>query len=97
MKTYFVYILHCSDQTYYTGITSNITKRIKEHQTGKHKGSYTYYRRPVLLKFCAEFTDPNVAISVEKQIKKWSKKKKEALIHGNYEHLPNLAKKKKFT
>ena len=65
-----------------------------EHKTGKYKGSYTSKRRPVELVFYAEFTDINFAIEKEKQIKKWSKVKKEALINGNFEELPNLAKKK---
>ena len=93
MKLSYVYILKCADNTYYTGITSNITLRVLEHQTGKHKGSYTSSRRPIELVFYAEFTDINMAIEKEKQIKKWSKAKKEALINGNFEDLPNLAKK----
>lgn len=94
MKIYYVYILKCSDKTYYTGFTSNLHERFIEHKYGKHKGSYTYFRRPVTLVFHAEFTNPNIAIDVEKQIKKWSKAKKEALINNEYERLPNLSKKK---
>jgi len=94
MKQSYVYILKCSDDSYYTGVTSNLTKRITEHKTGKHKDSYTYSRRPVQLKFYAEFTDISLAIPTEKQIKKWSRAKKEALINGEFEKLPNLAKKK---
>ena len=94
MKVSYIYILKCADKTYYTGITSNLTKRMFEHETGKYKGSYTSKRRPVELVFYAEFTDINYAIEKEKQIKKWSKVKKEALINGNFDELPNLAKKK---
>lgn len=93
MKTYYVYILKCSDGTYYTGITSNLTKRVQEHQTGRHNDSYTYSRRPVKLLYYAEFTNGQMAIDTEKQIKKWSKAKKEALINNQFDHLPNLAKK----
>lgn len=93
MKIYYVYILKCSDGTYYTGFTSNLEKRFVEHQTGKYKDSYTYSRRPLNLFFYAEFTDPNIAIEKEKQIKKWSKAKKEALINNEFEKLPNLSKK----
>tara|TARA_R110002124_G_scaffold138798_1_gene302861 strand:- start:90032 stop:90346 length:315 start_codon:yes stop_codon:yes gene_type:complete len=96
MKTYYVYILKCRDGTYYTGFTSNLYKRYEEHKTGKHQNSYTFKRRPVSLEFYAEFTIATVAIEAEKQIKKWSKLKKEALISGEFEKLPNLAKKKKF-
>ncbi|MEP5253996.1 MAG: GIY-YIG nuclease family protein [Winogradskyella arenosi] len=94
MKQSYVYILKCSDNSYYTGLTSNLTNRLEQHETGKHKESYTYSRRPVQLVFYAEFTDITIAIQTEKQIKKWSRAKKEALIDGAYEALPNLAKKK---
>ncbi len=94
MKIYYVYILKCSDNTYYTGFTSNLEKRLSEHKSGRHQDSYTFFRRPVNLVFYAEFTDPNMAIASEKQIKKWSKVKKEALINNEFEKLPNLSKKK---
>ena len=94
MKIYYVYILKCSDETYYTGITSNLNGRVIEHQRGKHVDSYTYNRRPVSLVFYAEFTDPNHAIDTEKQIKKWSRIKKEALINNEFKTLVNLSKKK---
>lgn len=94
MKLSYVYILKCADDTYYTGVTSNLERRIIEHQTGKYQNSYTSTRRPLELVFYCEFTDINIAIEKEKQIKKWSQAKKEALISGNYDALPNLAKKK---
>jgi len=94
MQLSYVYILKCNDDTYYTGVSSNLSQRITEHQNGKHQNSYTYYRRPVSLAFFAEFTDINLAIDSEKQIKKWSKAKKEALINGEFELLPYLSKKK---
>ena len=81
MKIYYVYILKCSDKTYYTGFTSDLEKRIIEHQEGKHLESYTYKRRPLKLVFYAEFTNVGFAIDTEKQIKKSSKVKKEALIN----------------
>ena len=92
--TYYVYILECADRSFYTGITSNLTQRLESHQSGKYKDSYTSKRRPVNLVYYCEFTDPNLAIETEKRIKKWSKAKKKALIAGEYEKLPNLAKKK---
>jgi putative endonuclease len=92
--TYYVYILKCADSTFYTGITSNLTQRLESHQSGKYKDSYTNNRRPVTLVYYCEFTDPNMAIDTEKQMKKWSKAKKQALIDGGYDELPNLAKKK---
>jgi putative endonuclease len=94
MKTYYVYILKCSDKTDYTGFTSNLEKRFFQHQQGKHIESYAYKRRPLKLVFYTEFSEVGFAIDSEKQIKKWSKAKKEALINNEYEKLPNLAKKK---
>ncbi|WP_058104327.1 GIY-YIG nuclease family protein [Maribacter dokdonensis] len=94
MITYYVYILECADNSFYTGITSNLIQRLECHQSGKYKNSYTSKRRPVILAFYCEFTDPNLAIETEKRIKKWSQAKKNALIAGEYEKLPNLAKKK---
>ena len=94
MKIYVVYILECSDKTYYTGITSNLSQRMFQHQNGTFNDSYTSKRRPVSLVFYCEFTDVEKAIEKEKQIKKWSRVKKEALINNEFEKLPNLAKKK---
>ncbi|WP_420571099.1 GIY-YIG nuclease family protein [Kordia sp.] len=94
MKISYVYILKCNDNSYYTGVTSNIEQRFERHQNGFYKSCYTYLRRPIILVFYASFTDINIAIDTEKQIKKWSRAKKEALINDEYEALPNLAKKK---
>ena len=94
MKTYYVYILKCADKTYYTGFTFNLDKPFFEHQQGKHIESYTYKRRPLELMFYCQFSDAGFAIDTEKQIKKWSRAKKEALVNDEYEKLPNLAKKK---
>ncbi|NKI25201.1 GIY-YIG nuclease family protein [Arenibacter sp. 6A1] len=94
MKLSYVYILKCSNNSYYTGVTTNLDQRLLEHRIGKHPDSYTYNKRPLSLVFYAEFTDINLAIMTEKQIKKWSRIKKEALINDDYDALPNLAKKK---
>jgi putative endonuclease len=79
MKRYWVYILRCSDNSYYTGSTSNLDQRLIEHQNKKYNG-YTSSRLPVKLVFSEEFFDAKLAASFEKQIKGWSRKKKEALI-----------------
>ncbi|MFV8346803.1 GIY-YIG nuclease family protein [Flavobacterium sp. ZB4P13] len=93
MKQSYVYILKCSDNTYYTGVTSNLESRMFKHHTGFYPESYTSSRRPLQLVFYCEFTDINLAIDTEKQIKKWSRAKKEALINGDFDALVNLAKK----
>jgi putative endonuclease len=94
MKYYFVYIVECSEGSYYTGITSNLEKRINEHNTGKYK-SYTSRRLPVRLLYTNRFTDVKEAIRTEKQIKGWNRAKKEALIKGDFEKLVKLSKSKK--
>jgi putative endonuclease len=94
MKDYFVYILKCSDDSYYTGVTNNLEKRVNEHQSGKIKG-YTSSRLPVKLVFSETFSDIHQAIRFEKQIKGWSRKKKEALIHRNFDLLVTLSNTKK--
>ncbi|HKK61720.1 MAG TPA: GIY-YIG nuclease family protein [Bacteroidales bacterium] len=95
MKKYYVYILLCKDNSYYTGITNNIEKRIVEHNHSPNKTSYTYSRRPVKIVFYETFQNPNDAILWEKRIKGWSRKKKEALINGNFEELKRLSNLKK--
>ncbi|MDQ8749401.1 hypothetical protein ATE49_09930 [Elizabethkingia miricola] len=92
MKTYYVYIVKCSDNSYYTGMTNNLTRRIDEHNEGNNPESYTYTRRPVKLVFYSEFNEVEQAIAFEKQVKGWSRKKKEAIINDNWEILPDLSK-----
>ena len=93
MQQSYVYILKCADGTFYTGVSSNLTQRLFQHETGYYPDCYTASRRPVELVFYAEFTDINLAIEKEKQIKKWSRAKKLALINDDFDALPNLAKK----
>ncbi|MEF3077499.1 GIY-YIG nuclease family protein [Winogradskyella poriferorum] len=91
MKTYYVYILKCSDGLTYTGITNNISRRFEEHQNGLNKTCFTYKRRPLELIFHQEFNNVEQAIYFEKKIKKWSAKKKFALANGEYNLLQILA------
>ncbi|WP_124980917.1 GIY-YIG nuclease family protein [Nonlabens xiamenensis] len=87
MKAYCVYILKCSDGSFYTGITSNLDARVAIHNTGKNKG-FTSSRLPVELVWYKEFLDdPDQAIIWEKRIKGWSRRKKQALIDGDWEKL----------
>ena len=91
MYNYFVYILKCSDNSYYTGVTNDIEKRLLEHNSGMNSNSYTHDKRPCELMFYELFTDVNQAISFEKKVKGWTRKKKEALIDTNWEKLKDLA------
>lgn len=92
MKTYYVYILKCNDGSYYTGITNNIEKRFAEHNGDFAVNTYTFKRRPVELVYCLEFNDVKQAIELEKQIKGWTRKKKEALINEDWEKLKLFSK-----
>ena len=91
---YFVYIIECSDKSYYTGVTNNIERRLWEHETGYNISCYTFKRRPVVLKYSQWFQDIRQAIVWEKQIKGWSRKKKEALFIENWDEVKRLAKSK---
>ncbi|MCF6156336.1 MAG: GIY-YIG nuclease family protein [Candidatus Brocadia sp.] len=92
MKSYYTYILQCSDGSYYTGVTNNIERRLYEHQEGLIKGCYTHDKRPVKLVRVEEFTNVMDAIVREKQIKGWTRRKKEALIARDFEGLVKLSK-----
>ena len=92
MRTkYFVYILKCVDNSYYTGVTNNLELRLFEHTNVRSVNSYTAERLPIELVFNPVFHSPMQAISFEKQVKGWSRKKKEALINDKWELLPVLA------
>jgi len=91
MKSYYVYILLCSDGSYYTGITNNVERRFYEHQGGLIEGCYTHNKRPVKLMYVEEFKNAREAISRERQIKGWSRQKKEALIAGDFERMVKLS------
>lgn len=87
-----MYILECADGSYYVGSTRNLERRIWEHNEGKG-AKYTARRRPVKLVFAAEFPTMSEAYAREKQVQGWSRAKREALIRGDYEALPALARK----
>ena len=90
-----IYILRCSDGSYYTGLTKQeIEARVWEHNEGIYDG-YTRKRRPVELVFSEIYDRITEAIDRERQIKGWSRAKKEALIALAYERLPELASRKK--
>jgi putative endonuclease len=95
-RTYYVYILLCSDDSYYVGVTNNLGRRFIEHATGHDEGSYTSARRPVVVVYAEQFFRPFAAIMREKQLKKWTRIKKEALIGGKPDELKAAAKKKHF-
>lgn len=97
MNTYYVYILKCSDNSYYSGVTNDIERRVAEHNAGNDRKAYTYKRRPLELLFCEAFININEAIDFEKQIKGWTRRKKETLILRNWGKLKELAECKNST
>ena len=88
---YFVYIVECADKSYYTGVTNDVDERINEHNEGLYPMSYTHSRRPVKLKYFERFQDVSQAIDFEKQVKGWTRKKKEALFSENWEEIKRLS------
>ena len=90
---FWVYILRCADGSYYTGHTDNLEVRIGQHQAGECAG-YTLTRRPLELVWSQERPTREEALSAERQIKGWSRKKKEAMMRGDWVEVSRLAKSK---
>src|SRR5512134_579041 len=94
LMPYVVYILECSDGSYYTGSAANLPRRLLEHETGASPSAYTFSRRPVKLVWTSEevarYSD---ALRFERQIKGWSRAKKQALIRGDYEAVHEVVKR----
>ncbi|GGG40750.1 GYDIA family GHMP kinase [Bizionia arctica] len=90
MQKGFVYILECSDGSYYTGSTIDIEKRIAQHQNGQG-ANHTRKRLPVNLIYLEEFQRIDDAFYREKQIQGWSRNKKTALIEENFQKLSEYA------
>ena len=90
-STHFFYILNCSDGSFYIGSTNNIKDRVKIHHQGKG-ATYTAKRRPVHLVYYEAFGTLNEAEKRERQVKKWLRVRKEALINNDLETLKALSK-----
>ena len=90
-KHFYVYILNCSDGSYYTGLTSSLETRMKEHNAGRGT-QYTSVRLPVRLVYTEQFRARWQAERREHQLKSWSRLKKDALISGDLECLKELSK-----
>lgn len=79
---WFVYILECRDESFYTGICKNLKKRIYEHNSGTYKGAFTKGRLPVSLVYWEIFKNRFDAAKREKEIKGRSRFKKQKLINS---------------
>ncbi len=90
----YLYILLCADGSYYTGTTRDeLEQRIAQHNSGYFDG-YTASRRPVVLVYSQWFERITDAIAAERQVKGWSRAKKEALIRGDFIALPKLSQRR---
>jgi len=91
MLTFWAYILHCADGSYYTGHTDNLEVRLAQHEVGSGS-DWTRRRRPVRLVWSEMFATRLEALEAERRIKPWSRAKKEALIRGDWHAIGFFAK-----
>ncbi len=90
---YYVYILRCSDESLYVGYTRDIERRIEAHNAGRG-AAFTFKRRPVRLAYAESHDTEAVARRRERQLKGWTRKKKEALVQGDLALLKSLSKQR---
>ena len=91
--SFYAYMLLCRDGSYYRGHTEDLEVRLAMHELGETPG-YTQTRRPVKLVWCQEFGTRYEALSAERQIKGWSRAKKQALINSDWDRISQLAKRR---
>ncbi len=91
----FVYILKCADGSYYTGSTGDLERRLEQHRIGYFRKNYTRSRLPVELVWHQEFPAMHDAFVCERQIKGWTRAKKEALIRGDFGAIHAIVKKER--
>jgi len=92
---FYVYILQCNDDSFYTGHTDDLDKRLAQHTKAYFNNCYTAKRLPVVLVYQGKFGTRDRARIVEKQVKGWSRKKKQALINDDWNEIARLSKAKK--
>ena len=91
-KRHFVYILKCADESFYIGMTTSLEKRLAEHEAGIDPHAYTYSRRPVTLVWNQAFDTEHEAFVAERQLKGWSRAKKQALSKGDWDAIHQIVK-----
>ena len=89
---YYVYILRCADGSFYVGSAQNVETRVKVHNDARG-ASYTFKHRPVRLVYSETFRSKVDALTRERQLKRWSRGKKEGLIAGELEWLKRLSRR----
>jgi len=93
VSTYYVYIPHCADGSFYVGSAQNLDARVKAHNDGRG-AAHTFKHRPVRLVYSEVFGSEDEALTRERQLKRWSHGKKEALIKGDLKRLKHLSKQR---
>ena len=93
-KFVYVYIIHCSADSYYVGVTNTLKDRYINHELGINQKAYTYRRRPFKALYWEIHDSLMDGILREKQLKKWTRAKKKALIEGNILELKRLSASK---
>jgi putative endonuclease len=91
-EDYYVYILRCADESYYVGYAQDLEQRLRAHSTGK-AAPYTARRLPVNLAYSEKHESIESARRRELQLKRWSRKKKEALLSGDMAGLKKMSKR----
>jgi putative endonuclease len=91
----YIYMLHCADGSYYVGSATgdDLSTRVDQHNAGLHKG-YTFSRRPVVLVWSEYFDGITGGIAVERQLKGWSRAKKEALLRSDWAKVSELSRRR---
>jgi len=92
---YYVYILRCAGGSFYVGSTQNLQARLKAHNDGRG-AAYTFKYRPVRLIYSEKYQSKVESLNRERQVKRWSHGKKEALILGNRARLKHLSKQRSY-
>ena len=81
---YNLYIVRCNDGTLYTGIATDVERRIREHESGARGARYLRGKGPLTLEFCAAMGDRSTAQQFEHRVKRLEREQKEALIAGHW-------------
>ena len=89
--SFWLYILKCVDQSYYTGHTDSLEARLAQHESGAISNCYTATRRPVELVYAVAFVSREEALTAERQVKGWSRRKKEAMMRDDWQMVSRLA------
>jgi predicted GIY-YIG superfamily endonuclease len=89
---FWVYMLRCSDRSFYVGHTDNLEVRIAQHEQGAITTCYTYLRRPVALVYSAPFVSREEALAMERRIKGWNRAKKDALTRGDWAEISRISR-----